>query len=259
MSVIYCGKQNTNPYYIKEADLSVRSIQELAYFIYNYALLISNSFVTKNLILHIDKYFELPKLASVINEMYNKKTNLADILTYILANSNLYTDDEVSQFRVRLIKLLSLPEDEYIERAGDKLFNLKKYEKAISQYSKIIKSNPNAQRKLGFCYAKLQFYELAAKYLGEHYQRTGDVDSLKVAYFCLKLNGTVDNIYDYEDNMDEETLAEWEYEIVSDIIKVRKSDEIKNIEEIFLMGQNHIKESVASLIKIWKEKYRYIG
>ncbi len=259
MSVIYCGKQNTNPYYIKEADLNVRSIQELAYFIYNYAMLISNSFITKNLILHIDKYFELPKLASIVNEMYNKKTNLADILTIILANSNFYNDEEINAFRVRLIKLLSLPEDEYIERAGDKLFQIKKYEKAISQYSKIIRTNKNALRKLGFCYAKLQFYEIAAKYLGEHYMETKDLDSLKVAYFCLKLNGTVDKIYEYESDIDEELLAEWEYEIVSDIIKVRKSEEIKNIDEIFLMGQNHIKESVSSLIKIWKEKYRYIG
>ena len=54
-------------------------------------------------------------------------------------------------------------------------------------------------------------------------------------------------------------LADWEFDIVSEIIKVRKSEEVKSMEEIFLMGTAHIKESVYAIIKTWKEKYRYIG
>lgn len=257
--VIFCGKSNKNPYYIKEADLNIKSIQELAYFIYNYAILISNSFVTKNLILYIDNSLKLPNLASDLNEMYNKKANLTDILTHILANSNFYNDEEISQFRMRLLRLLSLPEEEYILRAGDKLFQLRKYEKAISQYSKISKNNDVALMRLAFSYAKLQFYENAANYLGELYLKTKNIDILKEAYFCLKLNGTVDKIYEIDSNINESILADWEYEIVSKIIKVRKSEAVKEYEDVFLMGSSYIKESVVSLIKIWKEKYRFIG
>ena len=257
--VIYCGKSNKNPYYIKEADLNIKSIQELAYFIYNYAILISNSFITKNLILYIDNSLKLPRLASDINEMFNKKANLTDILTHILANSNFYNDEEIGQFRMRLVRLLSLPEVDYILRAGDKLFQLKKYEKAISQYSKISKSNDVALMRLAFSYAKLQFYEIAANYLGELYKRTRDLDILRETYFCLKLNGTVDKIYDYESNINETLLADWEYDIVSRMIRVRKSEEMKGIEDIFLMGSSYIKENILSRIKIWKEKFRFIG
>lgn len=256
--VIYCGKSNNNPYYIKEADLNIKSIQELAYFIYNYAILISNSFITKNLILYIDSSLKLPRLASDLNEMFNKKANLTDILTHILANSNFYNDEEISQFRMKLLKLLSLPEEEYILRAGDKLFQLKKYEKAISQYSKISKKNDLALMRLAFSYAKLQFYENAANYLGELYRRTRSLDILKEAYFCFKLNGTVDRIYEFDEHINESLLADWEFDIVSRIIKVRKSDEMKEFEDIFLMGSSYIKESVSSLIKIWKEKYRFV-
>ena len=257
--VIYCGKINNNSYYIKEADLNVKSIYELAYFIYNYAILISNSFITKNLILYIADSLMLPTLASNINEMFNRKKNLADILTYILANSNFYNDEEIGLFRTRLLRLLSLPKEDYILRAGDKLFQLKKYEKAISQYSKVSANNNLALMRLAFCYAKLQFYENAANYLSELYKRTGSIDILKETYFCLKLNGTVDRIYEVENNINESILADWEYDIVSMIIKVRKKDEVKEYEDIFLMGSSYIKESVASLIKIWKEKYRFIG
>ena len=125
--VIFCGKSNNNPYYIKEADLNIKSIQELAYFIYNYAILISNSFITKNLILYIENSLKLPRLASDINEMFNKKANLSDILTHILANSNYYNDEEIILFRKKLLKLLSLPEEYYNLNDGDKLFQLQKY------------------------------------------------------------------------------------------------------------------------------------
>lgn len=259
MAIIFCGKENNNKYYIKEADLYVKSIQELAYFIFHYSILISNSFITKNLIVYIDKTLDNPKLSKEVNDMYNKKVNLANILTHILLNSNYYTNDEVNDFRMQLLKLLSLPEDEYIMTAGDSLFNLKKYEKAIAQYAKIANKNDIALKRMAFCYAKLQFYDIAADNLGKLYSRTRNIEDLKEAYYSLKLTGNVDKIYEYEENIDEELLADWEYEIVSKMIKVRKSEEFKNIEEVFLMGQNYIKESVSTLISIWKNKYRYIG
>ena len=257
--VIYCGKSNSNPYYIKEADLSIRSIQELAYFIYNYAILISNSFITKNLILYIDTSLKLPKLASDINSMFNKKVNLSDILTHILANSNFYSDEEITLFRKKLLKLLSLPEEDYILSAGDKLFQLKKFEKAISQYSKIAKKNNNAMLRLALSYAKLQFYEIAAENFGELYKITKSINVLREAYFCLKLNGTAEKIREIEPRIDENLLADWEYDIVSKIIKVRKDETMKEYEDIFLMGSSRIKDNISALIKTWKEKYRYIG
>ena len=47
--------------------------------------------------------------------------------------------------------------------------------------------------------------------------------------------------------------------MVKEIIKARNSDEMKERTDIFLMGTAHIKEKCSELIKIWKEKYRYIG
>jgi tetratricopeptide (TPR) repeat protein len=257
--IIFCGKSNNNPYYIKEADLNIKSIQELAYFIYNYVILISNSFITKNLILYIDSSLKLPRLASDINEMYNKKANLSDILIHILANSNYYSDEEITAFRKKLLKLLSLPEEDYILNAGDKLFQLKKYERAIAQYGKIAKTNNNALLRLAQSYAKLQFYEIASDHFAELYKKTKSTNVLKEAYFCLKLNGTVEKIRDIEPRINENLLADWEYDIVSKIIKVRRDETMKEYEDIFLMGSSYIKENIEALIKKWKGKYRYIG
>lgn len=259
MSIIYCGKANRTPYYIKEADINIYSIQQLAYFIYNYVMLISTNFITKNLIVYIDKMLEQNALAAKLNEMYNKKTSLPDMLLFILSNSNYYSDEEINKFRNYLIQIMEYPEEVYINKAGDILFNLKKYEKAIQQYSKISKVNNEALLKLAKCYAKLQFYEMAINYYTECYQKTNSLEVLREAYYCLKLNNTVDRIYDIEQHIDENLLTEWELEIVKELVSVSKSDVVKAQEDIFLMGSNHIRQNVESLIKIWKEKYRYIG
>lgn len=259
MSIIYCGKANRTPYYIKEADINIYSIQQLAYFIYHYVMLISSNFINKNLIIYIDRMIEQKALANKLNEMYNKKSSLADMLLFILSNSNYYSDEEINEFRNVLIQIMEYPEDVYINKAGDILFKLKKYEKAIQQYNKIAKNNNEALFKLAKCYAKLQIYEIAINIYNECYQKTKSMEVLKEAYYCLKLNNTVDRIYEFEEHIDENLLAQWELDIVTEMVLVSKGDVMKAQEDIFLMGSNHIRQNVESLIKIWKEKYRYIG
>lgn len=259
MSILYCGKSNNYPYYVKEADLNIRSIYELAYFIYNYSNIISNNFISKNLIIYIDKTLNMPELAKELNTLYTKKASLPDMLTLILKMSDYYTPEEIEAFKNKLIRLLDYPEKDYISIAGDKLFFLGKYERAITQYAKISKVSEQAMLKLAYSYAKLQFYAKAAEILGELYKITNDEQVLRETYYALKLSGNVDDIYNYEPNVSEEKLADWEFDVVSEIIKVRKSDELKQVEDLFLMGSSHIKSRVSDLIKIWKEKYRYIG
>ena len=259
MTMIYCGKSSDTSYYIKEADLYINSIQQLSYFIYEYAVLISNNFISKSLIKYISKQLNYTNLASNINEMYNKNENLINILTYILLNSNYYTEEEVVVFRRKILDLLSMPEEKYILLAGDSLFKLKKYEKAISQYSKIIKQNDKALMRIAFCYAKLQFYDMAVTYLKMLYSKNHSVNVLKYAYYCLKLNGETERIQEFDTHIDESLLADWELDMVKEIIQVRSSDVMKEKTDIFLMGTARIKEKCSDLIKIWKEKYRYIG
>ena len=45
MAIIFCGKKESKEFVLKEANIKVYTLQELAYFIYNYSMLISNSFI----------------------------------------------------------------------------------------------------------------------------------------------------------------------------------------------------------------------
>lgn len=260
MSIIYCGKSNNIGYYIKEADISIYSIQELAYFIYNFPMLISKSFINKNLILYLYNDLDMKDLSNEINEIYNVKDyNIEDVLKIILMNSNMYSQADITKFESRLIKLLQLDEDSFIKLAGDSLYRLEKYDKAILQYARIANKNNVALKNMSFCYAKLQAYDKAIYYLRILYDRNKDMDVLKNIYFCYKLSGNSEKFNDIGIEVDEEDVTNWELEIMKVILKVRNEEKVKNIEEIFLMGEKYIYENLKMIIDIWKEEYRYIS
>lgn len=260
MSVIYCGKSNKKAYYIKEADLNIYSIQELAYFIFEFPMLITNNFVSKNLIVYISRDLGMVDLADELNVLYNTKdVSIAIMLKTILKYSNYYSKSDIDVFSKKLVDLLELNETDFINLAGDNLFNLKKYEKAIIQYKKIISKDLNAIKKLGFCYAKMQYYDKAIIYLSNLYRYTEDVNDLRELYFCYKLSGNPEGFNKYRRYVDENTVADWDLAIVTRILRARNSEDKKNIDEIFLMGDKYIKENLNIMINIWKEEYRYIS
>ena len=260
MSMIYCGKSNQKAYYIKEADLNIYSIQELAYFIYEFPMLITNNFVSKNLIVYISRDLGMEELANELNVLYNTKdANIAVMLKTILKYSNYYTQAHIEIFSKKLVELLELDETKFINLAGDNLFKLKKYEKAIIQYKKIISKDLNAIKKLGFCYAKMQYYDRAILYLSNLYRYTNDINDLRELYFCYKLSGNPEGFNQYRKYVDENIVADWDLAIVTRILKARNSEDKKNMDEIFLMGDKYIKENLAIMINVWKEEYRYIS
>ena len=260
MSVIYCGKVNRNGYYIKEADMNIYSIQELAYFIYNYPMLISNNFVSKNLIVYINRDLNMETLSNELNMMYNRKNeNIINLLKVILKHSNYYTKEDIEKFTHNLIKLIDLDEISFINLAGDNLFRLKKYEKAIMQYKKIITKDLNALRKLSFCYAKMQYFDKAIIYLNNLYAQTNDENDLKQLYFCYKLTNNIEGFEKYKKYVDENTIINWDIIMIKKICNAKKTEEKKEIDELFLMGEKYIKENLEIRINIWKEKYRYIS
>lgn len=259
MGIIFCGKNNKKAYYIKEADMNIYSIQELSYFIFNYAMLISNSFVSKNLIYYINKDLEMTELSNKLNIMYNKKANIANMLKLILRYSNYYTEEDISKFDIKLLKLLELDEISYINLSGDNLYKLEKYEKAILQYEKIASKDYYAMKMLAFCYAKLQVYDKAIEYLYSLYNKSYDKDILKNLYFCYKLCSNIDGFSELKSEVSEETLTDWEIEIVTKLLNAKNSNEVKNMEEVFMMGDNFISDNINMTLKLWKEKYRYIS
>ena len=158
------------------------------------------------------------------------------------------------------MELMDLDEVSFISLSGDKLFNLKKYERALNQYEKIMSKNDYALNMVGCCYAKLQVYDKAIEYFNQLLEKTGDTKYLKNLFYCYKLSGNKNEFDEkYEKLIDQDEEADWEITIVTMLLQANEAERVKEIDEIFLMGDNYIKANMVSLINTWKEQYRYIG
>ena len=260
MSIIFCNKLNDRPYYIKEADLNIYSIEELAFFIYEYSVLISHNFINKKLINYIDEVLENNELAEELNNKFNsKKTSIIDFLGIILNKSNFYEHKDIDGFYKNLYSLSNMDEDQYNEYAGDKLIDLNKIELAIKKYEKISSDNLYAMYKLAYCYGKLQLYEEAANTLRELFIKSNDTRVLKDYYYCLYILKSTDKIYEFREYLKENDPSDWEFDMIKNKISAKNSPNAKEIEDIFLMGEKYIKENMAIRINKMKEKYRFIN
>lgn len=260
MGIIFCGNKTSKSYYLKDANINIYTFQELVYFIYNYSILITNSFISKSLIYHIDKEWGLTDLANELNIMFNKKTDIANMLKLILERSNFYNKNELLAYDDNLMKLLSLDEVSFINYSGDELFKLKKYEKSLTQYEKNMYKDEHAFKMVGYCYAKLQVYDKAIEILSEIYEKTYEYKYLKDLFFCYKLCGNINEFNEkYQKQVSDEEISNWEIDYMTLMLRAKESDKVKEIDQIFLMGENYIKVDMSALINNWKEQYRYIG
>ena len=260
MSVIFCDKLNNKPYYIKEADLNIYSIEELAFFIYEYSVLISHNFINKKLINYIGEVLDKNELAEELNNKFNtKKVSIIDFLGIILNKSNFYERKDIDIFYKNLYKLSNMNEDDYNEFAGDMLIKLNKIELAIKKYEKIASDNYKAMYKLAYCYGKIQLYEESAKTLRELFLKIHDKNVLKDYYYCLYILKETDKIYEFREYLNENDTSDWEFNMIKTKISAKQSPNAKELDDIFLMGEKYIKENIGIRINKMKEKYRFIN
>lgn len=258
MRIIYCGEENRTPYYIREADINIYSLQELAYFIMKYPMLIGNSFINKSLLLFIKNHLNNANLYDELANAYSdNKKDIVDLLLLIIDYSGMYDDEDVNKFLDYIRYLKSIDKDEYLKISADSLYRLKKYHKAILQYQKI-PDNIYSYRCIGYAYAKLLNFKKAIEYLEVAYSKENKLEILENLYICCKLNKNI-NVFDkYRDLVTDEEVAEWEYNLVRLQLNAKNSKNVSATDDIFLMGDNYIKENINFLISEIKEKYRYV-
>lgn len=258
MGLIYCGNENQIPYYIREADINIYSLQELAYFIKKYSMLISNNFINKNLIMYIKNQLNNQNLYYELNTLYNNKdSDIVNMLILILNYCGMYDENDINDFIEYINYLQKIDKDEYIKLCADSLYTLKKYHKAILQYQKI-PDNAYTYKNIGYAYAKLLDFDKAIKYLDIAFAKEKNIDILKDIYICCKLSKRIEKFDKYRELVSDERVADWEYEIVKLKLNAKNSKNIEMIDDIFMMGDNYIKEHLSLRINNIKEKYRYV-
>lgn len=194
IGITMCTTHTEKPYYIKEINKNIYSIEELNYYFYNYLYLIDDSFFCETLIDYIENELKLPNIAAGIRQIIANKGTLGEKISYLIKNSGYYSEKEAEKLENHLVMLSSKTAAERIKAKADILMDTEKYNMAISYYNSILSKAINKElperfygdvyNNLGVSYARLFEYEQAAAAFRCAYRLNNATESLESILLC---------------------------------------------------------------------------
>ena len=130
-----CTKHSDKPYYIKEVNKNIYSIEEISYYLYNYLYLIDDKFFCEELIEYIDKELEQTHIAAGIRQIIANGGELGEKIAFVIKNSEYYTDKLAEKLENHLEALCSKTSAERWKAKADILMDTEKYNMAINYYN----------------------------------------------------------------------------------------------------------------------------
>ena len=201
--ITLCTMHTEKPYYIKEINKNIYSIEELSYYLFNYLYLIDDQFFSEGLIDYIENELKQPHIASGIRQINANKGALGEKISFLIKNAGYYTEREAEKLENHLVMLSSKTAAERIKAKADILMETDKYNMAINYYNSILSKSINTDlperfygdvyNNLGVAYARLFEYDQAATAFRCAYLITDNEKRLKMDKDKYGVSDTVIN------------------------------------------------------------------
>ena len=192
--ITLCTMHTEKPYYIKEINKNIYSIEELSYYLFNYLYLIDDQFFSEGLIDYIENELKQPHIASGIRQINANKGALGEKISFLIKNAGYYTEREAEKLENHLVMLSSKTAAERIKAKADILMETDKYNMAINYYNSILSKSINTDlperfygdvyNNLGVAYARLFEYDQAATAFRCAYRLNASAESLESIIMC---------------------------------------------------------------------------
>ncbi len=232
MGLILCETRIAdNPYYISELGIRIHTLEELAYFIFNYPYLSLDNFAGDRLVQFLNEELKLPVKDGTEDE----------ILLNILYLSDYYSYDEIDLYKNKAAEIRSLKKHEFLYAKGDFLLSIEKYGKAELCFRNALKESEyyNAEdtfksrvlKKRGCCFANMFDFESAFQSFKDALVITDDIETLKYIYFLSKFESNIQKKTEYLEYLDYRVNAEWDKEFEETVSESVNCEKIKATEK----------------------------
>ena len=250
--LMLCTIHTEKPYYIKEVNKNIYSIEELAYYLYNYLYLVDQSLFSDSLLDYIENELNQQTIAAGIRQIVENQGGLGEKISFVIKNSGYYSEREAEKIENHLIMLSSKTSAERVKAKADMLMDNGKYNMAINYYNSILKKSVNNElperfygdvyNNLGVAYTRLFAYEEAAAAFRCAYRLNTSTESLESLLLCSILTG------------DEERLKvdQKKYGVSDTVINRIRSEVIK--QRVHIQSEWN-EEKEAEYIKKCKKEY----
>ena len=139
--LMLCTMQAQKPYFIKEINKNIYSVEELSYYLYNYLYLVEEKFFSDALIDYLEETLEQKSIADGLKHLADRGGNLGEKISFVVKNSGYYSSKEVEELERHLVMLNSKSSAERVKAKADLLMNNHKYNLAIVFYKNIVVHN----------------------------------------------------------------------------------------------------------------------
>jgi len=187
--LMLCTMQAQKPYFIKEINKNIYSVEELSYYLYNYLYLVEEKFFSDALIDYLEETLEQKSIADGLKHLADRGGNLGEKISFVVKNSGYYSSKEVEELERHLVMLNSKSSAERVKAKADLLMNNHKYNLAIVFYKNILnkgRSNElgdefygDVYNNLGVAYTRMFEYATAASCFRSAYKLSSNIRSLE--------------------------------------------------------------------------------
>ena len=187
------------PYYVEATGISIYSIEELAYYLYENIYLIDDGLVEEKLYSWIERELEMEALAERLRNGKTAGNHLYNQVMTILKASEYYSEEELNELSEKIRTISVLQTQERMKYKADELLLNENYWAAIVEYERILSIRQNSKLKvdfyakvwnnLGGCYARLFLFEKAAACYENAYQFQKISEYKEKAHYARKIAG----------------------------------------------------------------------
>lgn len=179
------GKYAEEPYFFNSVCVNVYCVEELCYLFANNPFMIHTDVMDRKLIQWLDEQCGLSELAQKLTLAMRKGIQAGEFVNIIINYVNYCTDEEKERIDEILKSNAGLNEFERQKKQADYLMKHKRYQMALNEYESLCRIlpatesalRPQVYHNMGYAYASLFMFDVAAKYYKRAYEMSRDAAS----------------------------------------------------------------------------------
>lgn len=269
--LLLCGKTAVRPFYVKEEDINLYSMEELCYFIYNNVYIIGEDFFDDSLLGFIDRELGLSNVAKKLKDQRFMQEPAANMIKTILDGCYYYSDTEKEKIITALSELENKSFEERLKARADMMAEKGRLNKAMELYKKVIsklsvikniKLMACTKNNLGVIYVKQFLFKDALECFKEAYDTDKDeeyMDNIICTAILIKDDECLNDIMkQYE--ITDETIERYRQAVKLAEKEIRSDENVLEIMgKLTYTADMELSEyyrQCDSVTDLWKKEYR---
>ena len=271
--LILCTKKADIPYRISDANLNIYSIEELAYYLYNNAYFVDDSFFTEELIDYIESKLNLKKIAQRLKYAIGQKMDFRELVMIIVTGARYYSENEIRGFEKELKSIGTKSMLERMKARAVMLYENGKLSGAMQVYDNILSSTAYKKQSDEFysdvyfgrakIHCRMFYFKEAIEELSEAYRLNNTLEILKALIYAKLLYEKtfgVEADFTEENERNSEIVFSCKQELKDLETQLQNGSEYERLSKIFVYdGKRNLDdyyEEIQTVLDNWKEEYK---